>query len=426
MGLDIIPVLRANPTILLLSVSTALLTSGQGMVAPILPLYADALGVSTATIGLVISAFGLARLMTNMPTAILSQRFGRRLPLVGGPLVAGIGNALAGTADSLELLLVYRFISGVGSAAFITGAVIFIGDISTPENRGRMMSIYQGSFALGISLGPALGGLIAEVFGLRAPFFVVGVLSLFSGLWAYFKVPESRPKAEDDHSSDVAPQPGESNVSTEATRIRSKYSFLLSKSFIFIALVFFVTFFSRGGAQFTLLPLKGAHDLGLSPGQLGAVFTIPPVIGFLLLPFAGSISDRYGRKKTIVPGLLIVAVALLMLGTSSLFIFFVIGMALYGFGNGIEGPTPVAYVADISPRAHQGIAQGAARSIGDLAILIAPPAMGLAADLFGTTATLVANGAIVGLLGVVFLLFARESHVTRRDAQDPATESARD
>ena len=72
MRLDIIPVLKAHPTILLLSVSTALLTSGQGMVAPILPLYADELGVSTPTIGLVISAFGLARLMTNMPTAILT------------------------------------------------------------------------------------------------------------------------------------------------------------------------------------------------------------------------------------------------------------------------------------------------------------------------------------------------------------------
>ena len=429
MRLDIIPVLKAHPTILLLSVSTALLTSGQGMVAPILPLYADALGVSTATIGLVISAFGLARLMTNMPAAILSERFGRRLPLVGGPLVAAAGNALAGTADSLELLLVFRFISGVGSAAFITGAVIYIGDISTPANRGRLMSIYQGSFALGISLGPAMGGIIAEVLGLRAPFFVVGVLSLLSGIWAFFKVPESRPQGEDAQpASNMAAQTGQPNASTDVTRPRSKYSFLLSKSFILIALVFFITFFTRGGAQFTLLPLKAAHDLNLSPGQIGAIFTIPPVIGFILLPFAGSISDRYGRKKTIVPGLLIVAVALLVLGVSPNIIFYVIGMSLYGFGNGIEGPTPVAYVADISPRARQGIAQGTARSIGDLAILTAPPVMGLAADLSGATSALVANGVVAALLGVVFLVFARESVVSplaaRGGTQDAAAGSS--
>ena len=66
-------------------------------------------------------------------------------------------------------------------------------------------------------------------------------------------------------------------------------------------------------------------------------------------------------------------------------------------------------MADISPRVRQGIAQGAARSVGDFALLVAPPAMGLAADVFGATTALVANGVAVGVLGLVFLLFARET-----------------
>ena len=379
------------------------------MVAPILPLYADSLGVSTATIGLVISVFGLARFMTNMPTAILSDRFGRRWILVMGPVIAAVGNTLAGTVDSLAPLLVYRFIAGVGSAAFITGAVIFIGDISTSGNRGRLMSVYQGSFALGITLGPAIGGFAAELFGLRAPFFLVGAVSVCSGIWAYFKVPETRPQAGDDSSAAERPV-GRTQAGASSTGAPKRaYSFLLSRDFILVGLVFMVTFFTRGGAQFTLIPLKGANDLGLSPGQLGAIFTIPPVIGFLLLPFVGSISDQYGRKKTIVPGLLIVSAALVLLGVSPVLMLYVAGMALYGLGNGIEGPTPVAYVADISPRIRQGIAQGAARSVGDFALLVAPPAMGLAADVFGATTALVANGVAVGVLGLVFLLFARET-----------------
>ena len=411
MRLGIIPVLREHPTVLLLAVSTTLLTSGQGMVAPVLPLYADSLGVSTATVGLVISVFGLARFLTNMPTAVISERFGRRSVLVAGPLIAAAGNALAGTVDSLAPLLVYRFIAGVGSAAFITGAVIFIGDISTPANRGRLMSLYQGSFALGITMGPAAGGLVAEVFGLRAPFFAVGIVSLISGVWAFFRVPETRPSPEDagDGSRPVGAQAGA--LAQEGRW--SKYSFLKSRDFILIGLVFLATFFTRGGAQFTLLPLKAADDLGLSPGQIGAIFTIPPVLGFLLLPFVGSVSDRFGRKTTIVPGLLIVSAAMIVLGISPVLALYVAGMALYGLGNGIEGPTPVAYVGDISPRARQSIAQGVSRSFGDLALLAAPPLMGLAADSYGATAALVANGAAVGVLGIVFLLFARES-VTRQ------------
>ena len=411
MQLGIIPVLRQHPMVLLLAVSTTLITTGQGMVAPILPLYADSLGVSIATVGLVISVFGLARFLTNMPTAVLSERFGRRAVLIGGPLIAAAGNALAGTVDSLAPLLVYRFIAGVGSAAFITGAVIFIGDISTPANRGRLMSIYQGSFALGITIGPAAGGLIAELFGLRAPFFAVGVVSLLSGVWAFLRVPETRPSPDDAEDTG---RPSGTHGGPLAQESRwSKYSFLKSRDFILVGLVFLVVFFSRGGAQFTLLPLKGADELGLSPGQIGAIFTIPPALAFLLLPFAGSVSDRFGRKTTIVPGLLIVSMALLVLGTSPILTLFVVGMALYGLGNGINGPTPVAYVGDISPRSRQSIAQGVSRSFGDLALLIAPPLMGLAADAYGTTSALVANGAVVGVVGIAFLLFARES-VTRQ------------
>ena len=418
MRLGIIPVLREHPMVLLLAVSTTLLTTGQGMVAPILPLYADSLGVSLATVGLVISVFGLARFLTNMPTAVLSERFGRRSVLVGGPLIAAAGNALAGTADTLAPLMVYRFIAGVGSAAFITGAVIFIGDISTPANRGRLMSIYQGSFALGITLGPSMGGLIAEIFGLRGPFFAVGAVSLVSGIWAFFRVPETRPSSDD---ADGRPQAGRQDGPVTQEGRWSRYSFLKSRDFILVGLVLAVIFFTRGGAQFTLLPLKGSDELGLSPGQIGAIFTIPPVLAFLLLPFSGSVSDRFGRKKTIVPGLLIVSIAMMVLGASPTLMLYAVGMTLFGLGNGIQGPTPVAYVADISPRSRQSIAQGAARSFGDLALLIAPPLMGLAADAFGATTALVGNGAIVGVVGLAFLLFARESVTRQPGAREERT-----
>ena len=381
------------------------------MVAPILPIYADSLGVSIATVGLVISVFGLARFLTNMPTAVLSERFGRRSVLIGGPLIAAAGNALCGHRGLPGAAAGVQVHRGRGICGIHHGRRHIHRRHQHACHRGRLMSIYQGSFALGITIGPAAGGLIAELFGLRAPFFAVGVVSLISGVWAFLRVPETRPSPDD---AEDAGRPSGSHSGPLAQESRwSRYSFLKSRDFILVGLVFLVVFFSRGGAQFTLLPLKGADELGLSPGQIGAIFTIPPALAFLLLPFAGSVSDRFGRKTTIVPGLLIVSIALLVLGTSPMLTLFVVGMALYGLGNGINGPTPVAYVGDISPRSRQSIAQGVSRSFGDLALLIAPPLMGFAADTYGTTTALVANGAVVGVVGLAFLLFARES-VTRQ------------
>jgi MFS family permease len=421
MRLSIPPVLRANQAVLFLCVATALLTTGQGIAVAIVPLYADTLGMTAAQVGLMVSAFGLARFLTNMPSAILSDRVGRRAVLVAGALVSAVGNVLSGYADALAPLLVFRFVAGIGSAAFITATVVYIADVSQPATRGRLMSLYQGSFLVGITIGPALGGLIAEVFGIRAPFFAIGIVSLISAAWALLRVPESRWIATHTQRRGAGARPApQANapvaVAAHPVRKERAWSFFLQRDFLLISLTFAGTFFTRGGALFTLLPLKASNELMLSEGQVGLLLTLPSVFTFLMLPFVGVFTDRHGRKSTIVPGVLLFGVALLVLGVSPDIVFFGVGMALYGISQGLEGPAPLAYVSDISPPERQAVAQGAARSLGDLALLTAPPIMGLAADLAGTTPTLLANGALMVVVGLVFWAFA----------SDPARQAAKE
>ena len=137
---------------------------------------------------------------------------------------------------------------------------------------------------------------------------------------------------------------------------------------------------------------------------------------FLLLPLVGVFTDRYGRKSTIVPGVLVFSVALFVLGVSPSIVMFGVGMILYGIAQGLEGPAPVAYVSDVSPPRRQAVGQGAARSLGDLALLSAPPLMGLASDIWGMTTTLIWTGVMMGVLGLAFWWFAG----------DPARQAARD
>ena len=66
-----------------------------------------------------------------------------------------------------------------------------IADISTPENRGRNLSLHLGSLLVGVSIGPAVGGVTAEIFNLQAPFYLVGFLSLICAIWAFRVVPET-------------------------------------------------------------------------------------------------------------------------------------------------------------------------------------------------------------------------------------------
>ena len=89
----------------MIMVSTVLVMSGQGVISPVLPLFARSFGASAASVGLTLSAFAVARLVLNVPLGMASDRYGRRPLLVAGPLVTGLGMIGSGFAEGIPDLL---------------------------------------------------------------------------------------------------------------------------------------------------------------------------------------------------------------------------------------------------------------------------------------------------------------------------------
>ncbi len=405
-------------TVFYIGISTFLLTLGQGAAILAVPLYANSLGFATAQVGLAVSAFATARFLTNVPAAIISDRIGRRGILIGGALFAALGNVLSSYADTLSPLLIFRFIAGIGSGAFITVGIVAIADISTSMNRARLMSFFQGSFIAGIALGPMVGGIIADLIDLRAPFIFVGIVSTLSAAWTLWILPETRGRrAQLTETGDAAPtQPREDPYSGNTGPVTymeeagaRRFSFMLRRGYLLILLIFAGVFFSRGGALFTVMPIKAKNDLALSSSEVGLLLTLASLATLFVLPFVGTISDRYGRKSIIVPGMILLALCLAILGLSSTAWLFGIGMIMYGITQGMEGPPPLAYVSDVTPAHRQALGQGMARTVGDLALLGGAPIMGRVTDIYGSTDALLGNAVIIAIIMVVFLVFARET-----------------
>ena len=253
--------LREHEQLLMISISTVLVMAGQGVVAPVLPLFADEMGVGAAVIGLTLSFFALARLILNVPLGLLSDRYGRRVLLVSGPLVTAAGMYGSGFAGDIYQLLAWRFIAGAGSAMYMTGAQIYLADISTPENRGRFIGTNQGALLLGTAVGPAIGGFAAELWGLRAPFHLVGTLALVATVYAYWRIPETK------HL--VAPRPPEPEQQPGEKRPRRAWvQLLFSRDFMAVAWVTLAIFFTRTAARFTIMPLMAVTRLGMGAGSL--------------------------------------------------------------------------------------------------------------------------------------------------------------
>lgn len=417
--------LADNEILLVLCSTTAVVMMGHGIISPVLPLFAKTFGVGAALAGLSISIFGAARLLTNLPAGFLSDRFGRRALLVGGPVIVTISSILSGLSPNFWMLIASRFVAGAGSAMYMTGAMVLIADVTAPGNRGRVMSIYQGSILLGVSLGPAVGGGVAEIAGVRAPFYVVGALAGIATVWSFLRMPSmaarvtlvgDEPVPELDPDREPTREDGEFDPGRGT--IRLVRSLMARPEFALVCVLNMAIFLTRTGGRLTLLPLVGEEKVGLSFGELGAIFTMMTVLNLLVLIPVGTMLDKFGRKAVILPSALMLGASLAMYAASSSVWMYVAASVVLGVGSGVLGPAPAAYAADVAPEKARGLAMGMFRTFGDIGFVIGPLGMGGLADLAGFSFALIFDGAIVVVFAALFVLLARETIATRGDKSE--------
>ena len=147
----------------------------QGIISPVLPLFAEDFNDSPFLVGLAVGIFGFGRVAMGIPSGILAQRHGRRIVLVGGTGLAAIGSILVPFSGSLNELMIYRGIAGLGGGAYMVGAAIYLRDVSTQETRARYQSLQEMSVVLGVLVGPFIGGYLAEWLGFKAPLYAQAV-----------------------------------------------------------------------------------------------------------------------------------------------------------------------------------------------------------------------------------------------------------
>lgn len=386
---------------------------GFGLITPVLPAYARSFGLSAGAVGLVIGVYGLARFLANVPAGQLAERRGRKPVLILGTAITTVASALMATAGSLTQLLLYRLLAGFGAATVLTGGQVMVGDLATAENRGRMMSLYQGFFLIGVGLGPTPGGLLADHFGLRAPFVAYAVFSGLACLVALLVIRETKPR-----------QPTRATPITDPTPALAARAVVWSAPFLLVGLVSFVQFFARTGAFFTVIPLLGKDRVGLGESQIGFAQTLAQVVNLAVLYHAGLLADRLGRKRVIVPATLVCGLAVAMFALSGSYATYLLSALVWGLGSGFAGPSPAAYVADLAPPALRGRVFGAYRSLADSGYIVGPILLGWLAGVGGYGLPLTLTAALFLLSGALFGLAAPELALRAGRAQ-PCAQSGR-
>lgn len=386
--------LRHEERLLAICGSTVLVMAGQGVTAPVLPLFAADFGVSAFLVSLTATSFGLARMLLNVPMGMLADRRGRRILLIGGPIVTAVGMIGSGLSPDIWVLLGWRFVAGAGSAMYMTGAQIYLIDIAAPEVRGRYIATNQGALLFGVSIGPGIGGLLAEVWGPRVPFIVVGIMALSAGVYSWYRLTETL--------GSVRERPATADEA--AANRKETIGFLLSPAFIAVSLVAFAIFVTRAGGRGVLVALRGSDAFGMGEGALGVVFTLTGVIGLILIAPAGIVVDRYGPKVAIVPAGFIAGAGSVLAGLGSTAAIFIAGTVVMAIGTSISGPAPASFVASIAPERLRGVAMGWYRTAGDVGFVLGPPVLGFVADRWSLSVGLVVNGVLLAATAAWFLV----------------------
>lgn len=252
---------------------------------PLLPQYAEELGLSKAGAGLLAASYALGALVGGIPGGISAARFGVRPTVLVGLTGMAITTVTFGFADSIWLLDTARFLQGVASSFSWTASLAWLVAAAPAERRGETIGAAMGAAIVGALFGPVLGG-IASVVGTGPAFASVAVLASVLGVAAW-RTPAFTP----EH-----PQPlGRLFGALRDRAIVASIWFVLVPALLF-------------GALNVLGPLR-LDVLGLSALAIGATWLVAASFEAALSPLIGRFSDRRGRLAPLRLGLIGSAVA---------------------------------------------------------------------------------------------------------------------
>lgn len=347
--------------LLAISIAVAL---GFGMVVPVLPLYAKSFGVGIALIGLIPLVFGATRFAFGLVGGVVVDLFGARACTIAGLLIVAASSYAAGFANSFTQLVLARGFGGAGSALFIGGLMNHILKIIEPEAMGRATGAFRSSFLVGIAIGPLFGGLLADRFGLAAPFHVyaTGLLGAAAIAWVVMR---------------NATRDMEAEKKSLVSSLRAAAPLMRDRRYVIALLATFVGWWTLSGPAQTVGPIFAEEVLGFSEGKIGLAVTMLAVGEILILMVAGRAADRYGRRAVLVPSLALTAVATALLGqVEPLPWTYFAAMCAIGAGVAAGGAATGGLLADAIPKGGSGAAVGVNQMAGDLGYLIAPLAVG--------------------------------------------------
>ena len=406
--------LRANlPQFALLVAVNGLVGATVGQERTLLPLIAvDEFGVTAATAGLAfLVAFGAAKAVANLAAGALSDRYGRKPVLLAGWLIGLPVPLLIIAAPEWSWIVLANLLLGVNQGLCWSTTVAMKVDLVGPARRGLALGLNESAGYVSVAGAALVTGLIAAQTGLRPEPFLLGlaVVALGLGVSALFVRETSSHVAHEAATTTAHAHHAGAGLRriVAAGTFRDPTLSAASQAGLVNNL--------NDGLAWGVFPLLFTRA-GLTLGEVGLLVAIYPAVWGVTQIGTGALSDRVGRRRLIVGGMLLQAGALAGIALGTDFAAWAMASLVLGLGTALVYPTLIAVVADASHPSWRASAVGVYRFWRDSGYVVGAVIAGLVADRFGLAASVWVVAALTAASGLVAALRMRPAAVAAPDA----------
>ena len=372
------------------------------LITPAIPDILDEFGAPAERAGLLVAAGSIAGIVVAPVGGFLADRFGRRIVLTIALAVFGVFGGLAALAPSFSLLILARFLMGLGSASLVNLAVVLIGDFWSGVERTRLIGRNSAVLTVGLAAIPLMSGALTEAAGWRVTFGLY-TLALGTAAAAWLVL--------DDHKPADPPRATEQFKDAVIVFRRP-----VLRATILAGLLVFIAIF---GLFLTVMPVHLAEQFGMGAGARGLMLALPAITATFASYNLGRMRVRFSARTVVIISAIALMIAYVVVGLTTTLFVLVLAVLVYGFSEGYFIPMLQDLNMEDAPPQHRAVVIAVWVGFARLGQTIGPLLAGLSIGAIGTGPTFIAGSGIAGLILLLGLFgpFPTERHGMRVEAQ---------
>jgi MFS family permease len=325
-----------DPNLQLIFGVTLSAVMGVSSITPVFPAIARELDIPVHSVGLLITVFTLPGIFLAPVLGVLADLWGRKMVLVPALMLFGIAGGACGFVRDFNLLLILRFLQGVGAASLASLNVTIIGDLYSDNDLAAAMGYNATVLNIGTASYPAIGGILATL-GWFYPFFLPFMAIPMGFLVLFF-----------------LKNPGPQNRHGIKVYLGNIWQGIKNRQVFILFLTSIVTFIIIYGPYLTYLPILLSHSFQASSFTIGIIMSIMSLTTAVSASQLGRLSKSYSPKTLLKTAFIFYAVALVIIPFVHRLWLLPLPIIIFGMGHGMTYPNIQMLLVKLAPPENRG------------------------------------------------------------------------